>query len=69
MTTINDLQKSVSEMTDEELREHLLAVRKRRRETKPTKKTAPKRKVVDPLKDVDPALAKALLEALGEDVE
>ncbi len=66
MTTIADLQKSVSDMTDDELREHLLAVRQRRREpTKPKKSSTP-RKVVNPLKGVDPEMAKLLLEALGE---
>ena len=71
MTTISNLQKSISDMTDDELREHLLAVRKRRREpsTPKKKKPAPHKAPVNPLKNVDPALAKLLLEALGEDVE
>ena len=66
MTTFEDERKSISDMTDEELREELRRVRKARRAPAPKKKTkGPSKKSEKLPSNISPELARKLLEKMG----
>lgn len=69
MATINDLNKSISDMTTEELHERIREIRLSRRTPKMKKTKAKKEKPIDVKKTVDSLsgdLKKELLNALEE---
>jgi len=68
MTTFEDERKSISDMSDEELREELRRIRKARRTPAPKKKTkGPSKKSEKLPSNISPELARKLLKEMGVD--